>query len=209
MAGLVNHAITTKTVKQMLFKGGVYYKNLKVTTNNWTGDVLGATSGGGKIAIEETFVDAELDGAGVKLKDAKVKTGETASMEINFVEISADVIAMGLHMDKASDENASEYDKYVTRGTVKEADYLENVAFVGELNSGKKAIVIFENAFCTGSFEAEVKYGEQATYALTFEGHATLEQSTLDHLPITMYFPKDNTMMMATREQIEEELKEV
>ena len=206
---LANHAITQKTVKQMLFKGGVYYKNLKVSTNEWTGEVLGATSGGGKISIEETFLDAELDGAGVKVKGTKVKTGETASMEINFVEISADIIAMGLHMDKASDASVEGYDKYVTRGTVKETDYLENVAFVGELNSGKKAIVIFENAFCTGSFEVEAKYGEQTTYALTFEGNAKLEQERLDHLPIAMYFPTDAGLARASEKQIEEELQEV
>lgn len=209
MAGLVKHAITDKVLKQMLFKAGVYYKNLTWKTSAWDGEVLGATSGGGKISIEQTFIDAELDGAGVKIKGGKVKTGETASMEINFVEISPDVIASGLHMEKASDAGVEGYDKYTTRGTVQEGDYLDNVAFVGELNSGKQAIVIFENAFCTGALELEAKYGEQASYANTYESHASINQKTLDHLPITMYFPTELGMAMASEREIMEEMQEV
>lgn len=211
MAALVKHALSEKTAKQLLFKAGVYYKNLKWQTSAWDGTVLGATSGGGKITIEEEFLDAELDGAGVKIKGAKAKVGETATMEINFTEIRGDIIATGLHMKKESDSKVTGYDKYTSQDSIDDATaYLENVAFVGELNSGKNAIVIFENAFCTGSLELEPKNKEQATYAQTYEAHAPVTQEGLYHLPITMYFPSDaGVLVQATEEEIKAEMQEV
>lgn len=211
MAALVKHAITEKTAKQLLFRAGVYYKDFKVQDTAFDGVVLGATSGGGKISIEQEYLDAELDGAGVKLKGAKAKVGETATMEINFTEIRADVITKGLHMKKDdSFKSVTGYEKYSSQDDITDADYEENVAFVGELNSGKYAIVVFNNAFCTGSIELEPKNKEQATYAQTYESHATFDQEGLYHLPIDMYFPTDAGLLRkASEEEVEAELQEV
>lgn len=206
---LKTHGITENTVKQMMFKGGAYYKNVKIQTNELTGTVMGATSGGGKITIEPNYLDPELDGSSVKIRGAKAKLGETATMEINFVEITADIIAKGLAMKKEEVSDLTGYDKYVSKGTIDDTEYLDNVAFVGELNSGKQAVVIMENAFCTGSTELETKYGEQAAFAQTYEGHASPDQDTFDHLPITMYFPTAAGLLKATTEQIEAEFEEV
>ena len=211
MAALVKHGITDKTAKQLLFRAGVYYKGFKVTGSTFDGTVLGATSGGGKITIEQEYLDAELDGAGVKLKGAKNKVGETATMEINFTEIRSDVIATGLHMKKDDEFSDVEgYEKYSSQDDITDADYEENVAFAGQLNSGKFAIVVFHNAFCTGSVELEPKNKEQLTYAQTYEGHATVDQDGLFHLPIDMYFPTEAGLLAkATPEQVEAELQEV
>lgn len=211
MAALVKHAITEKTAKQLLFRGGVYYKNFKVQETNFDGVVLGATSGGGKISIEQEYLDAELDGAGVKLKGAKTKVGETATMEINFTEICSDIIAKGLHMKKDDSFNkVAGYEKYSSQDDIADTDYEENVAFVGELNSGKYAIVVLNNAFCTGSIELEPKNKEQLTYSQTYESHATFDQVGLYHLPIDMYFPTDlGRLRLASAEEVEAELQAV
>ena len=191
MAGttLAKHGLTATTPKNLLFSAGVYYKNLKWQTSSWQGTVLGATSGGGTLSITPEYTDAELDGATVKVKGATFKTGETATMEINLTEIVEGTIAEGLHLEKDTSANVTGYTKYKTKEQIDDDDYLENIAFVGTLTDGRQVIVIMENALCTGAFELEGKNKTQATFSLTFECSADFSQESLNHLPVSIYFP--------------------
>ena len=184
---LKKHGITENTPSELMFKAGVVYKNLKFSGNDWTGDILGATSGGSKFSLIEEFADAEVDGALVKVKGLKVKIGETGTLEVNMTEFKENVIKEALHLVKG-DTTAEGYNVYKTKARVDDTDYLENIAFVGELTSGKNVIFILPNAFCTSGVEIEPKDKEQATFALTFEAHATID-GDLDHLPVEIYYP--------------------
>lgn len=185
---LQKHGITENTPSELMFRAGVVYKNLKFADGEWNGEVLGATSGGSKFSLVEEFADAEVDGALVKVKGLKVKIGETGTLETNVTEFKEDVIKEALHL-VTSAKTAEGYTVYTTKGLIGDADYLENIAFVGELTSGKQVIFILPNAFCTSGMEIEPKDKEQAVYALTFEAHATID-GDLDHLPVEIYYPK-------------------
>ena len=89
---LQKHGITSTTPSELMFRAGVVYKNLKFEGDDWVGEVLGATSGGSKFSLVEEFADAEVDGALVKVKGLKVKTGETGTLETNVTEFKEDVI---------------------------------------------------------------------------------------------------------------------
>lgn len=186
---LKTHGITENTPKNLLFSAGTYYKNLKYAEGKWTGTVLGATSGGGKLSITPEYVDAELDGATVAVKGAKFKVGETATMETNFTEISEGVTVDALHLVKDATFTDNGWTKYDSKSLLDDDDFLENVAFVGTLTSGKQVIVIMDNAICTSAFEIDAKNKEQATYTCTFECTADLTQTDLYHLPYHIYFP--------------------
>ena len=185
---LQKHGITASTPSELMFRAGVVYKNLKFEGNAWAGEVLGATSGGSKFSLIEEFADAEVDGALVKVKGLKVKVGETGTLETNVTEFKEDVIKEALHL-VAGSKTAEGYTNYTTKGLIGESDYLENIAFVGELTSGKQIIFILPNAFCTSGMEIEPKDKEQAVFALTFEAHADID-GDLDHLPVEIYYPK-------------------
>lgn len=79
--------------------------------------------------------------------------------------------------------------KYVSKENITEADYLENVAYVGTLSSGKNVIIILPNALCTEAFELETKNAEQTTFAVKFECTADLENDSLNKLDIAIYYP--------------------
>ena len=81
------------------------------------------------------------------------------------------------------------YVKYVSKENITEADYLENVAYVGTLSSGKNVIIILPNALCTEAFELETKNAEQTTFAVKFECTADLENDSLNKLDIAIYYP--------------------
>lgn len=186
---LKTHGITADTPKNLMFSAGTFYKNLEYTQSAWTGTVLGATSGGGKLAITPEYVGADLDGATVAVKGAKFKVGETATIEANFTEVSEGIVVDALHLEEDTEKTVTGYKVYKSKAILADADFLKNVAFVGTLTDGRQVIVILPNALCTSAFELEGKNKTQATYTCTFECHADISQDDLYHLPYEIYFP--------------------
>ncbi len=191
MAKYGKTGVTSETPDKILFGTGTIHKNLKYSTNAWnfSNSIVGATSGGSKFSIKPEITDVSVDGALVATKGLRVKTGETATMEINFVELTKDVIKAGtLGADGTSDDSA--FDVIETKAAIDDEDYWDNIAFVGKTVSGKDVIVIMDNALCTSGMEAEGKDKESSVMAYTFECHADIT-SDLDTLPWHIYWPKE------------------
>lgn len=184
--------VTTGTPKNILFGAGTVHKNLKydsyAKTWNFEESIIGATSGGSKLSIVPEFVDVEADGALVVVKGLKVKTGETAEMELNLLELTKDIIKSAI-IGKDGTSSDTNYDLIESKADIEEGDYLENIAFVGKKLDGKNIIVIMDNALCTSGFESEGKNKEAGVGKYTFVCHADLE-SELDTLPYHIYYPK-------------------
>lgn len=186
---LKKHGITAETIKKLILGAGVIYKNLKYTEDDWTGEPLGATSGGIKFNWEAQWLDVEVDGATVLVKGvSKQKVGESASIEGQMTEMTEDILVTALHLVKSTSEDTN-YVKYVSKENITEDDYLENIAYVGTLSDGKNIIIILPNALCTEAFELETKNAEQTTFAVKFECTADLQNDTLNKLDIQLYYP--------------------
>ena len=96
---LKSHGITNETINNIMLNAGVFYKNLTYANGDWTGTVVGATSGGGTINIEPEYLDVEVDGATVAVKGlTKQKVGETATMEMNLRELTEGVVVKALNL---------------------------------------------------------------------------------------------------------------
>nr|DAH31952.1 MAG TPA: major tail protein [Caudoviricetes sp.] len=183
--------VSANTPKNIMFGAGTIHKGLKYAGSSWNFDetIIGATSGGSKLSIVPEITNIEVDGALVKAKGLTVKTGETATMEINFLELTKDIIkAATIGADGTSDD-ASNYDLIESKANIATGDYWENIAFVGKTLEGKNIIAILDNALCTSGFEQEGKNKEGAVGKYTFECHAELT-SDLDTLPWHIYYPK-------------------
>lgn len=182
--------VTANTPKNILFGAGTIHKGLKYTTSAWnfTESLVGATSGGSKLSIIPEITKVEVDGALVPAKGLTVKTGEAATMEINFIELTEDIIKAST-IGKAGTSEDTNYSAIVSKADIEEGDYWENIAFVGKTLDGKNIIAILENALCTSGFEQEGKNKEGAVGKYTFESHADLT-SDLDTLPWKIYYPK-------------------
>lgn len=189
--GLKKHGITSETIKKMILGAGVIYKNLKYNKSGsgWTGEPIGATSGGIKFNYESQWLDVDVDGATVLVKGvSKQKVGESASLEGQMTELTEDILTVALHLVKSTSED-TQYTKYVSKENITDDDYLENIAYVGTLSSGKNVIIILPNALCTEAFELETKNAEQSTFAVKFECTADLENDSLNKLDIEIYYP--------------------
>ena len=186
---LKKHGISAETIKKLILGAGVIYKNLKYMENDWTGEPLGATSGGIKFNWEAQWLDVEVDGATVLVKGvSKQKVGESASIEGQMTEMTEDILVTALHLVKSTSEDTN-YVKYVSKENITEDDYLENIAYVGTLSDGKNIIIILPNALCTEAFELETKNAEQTTFTVKFECTADLENDSLNKLDIQLYYP--------------------
>lgn len=185
-----NTGVTESTPKNIMFGAGTIHKNLKYTTNTWNFDdsIIGATKGGSKLTIAPKFYDVEPDGANVLVKGMKVKVGEEGKMEINFLELTKDILASSI-IGKTGTSTDTKYDVLETKANIEEGDYFDNISFVGKTLDGRNIIVIMENALCTSGFSTDTKNAEAGVGTYTFECHADLN-SDMQTLPIHIYYPK-------------------
>ena len=182
------HGATENTAKDILLGAGTFHKGLKFANGKWDGTCVGATSGGGKIAIEGEYLDLELDGVMVLVKGFTVKNGGKASMEVSLAEINGDNIKMATNFKKG-ESDAEGYDLFIDKPNIEDGDYIDNFGFVGKTANGEKdIIVIFESALCKSAFELEAKNKEQSVLKLVMEAYAQ-NQGDLDTLPIKIYYP--------------------
>ena len=182
--------VNANTPKNILFGAGTIHKNLTYSGNEWNfaESLMGATSGGSKLSIIPEVTKVPVDGALVAVKGLSVKTGETATMEINFAELTKDII-MAATLGAAGTSEDTAFDAIVSKGAISEGDYFDNIAFVGKTLGGQNVIAILEGALCTSGFEQEGKNKEGAIGKYTFECHADLN-GDLDTLPWKIYYPK-------------------
>ena len=191
MAVTGKHGVSATTPENILLGAGTIHKNLEwdAQANAWKGDIIGATSGGNSVEIKGEIVDIELDGALVKVKGLAVMQGGTGTMEVNFAEISTDILKMGM-IGAEGESEASGYTMIQTKANIDEGDYVENFAFVGKTANDKKdIIVIFENALCTSGLKIEGKAKENSVIKLTMEAYAE-NAGNLDRVPVKIYYPE-------------------
>ena len=185
-----NNGVSAKTPQNILFGAGTIHKGLKYEGSSWNfnASCVGATKGGSSITIEPEFYSVEPDGSTVAIKDFKRKVGEKATLEVNFLELTADLIKSAVVGENGTSADST-YDVIESKDAIEEGDYWENIAFVGETLDGKNIIVILDNALCTSGLSLEGKNKEEGVGKYTFECHADASKS-LTTLPYHIYYPK-------------------
>ena len=185
-----NNGITENTVQNIQFGAGTIHKGLKYTEGsgwNFEESCVGATKGGSSVKIAPEFYTVAPDGSSVAVKNFKRKIGETATMDVNLLELNADMIkASVIGADGESDVTG--YGLIISKDAIVEGDYWENIAFVGETLDNKNIIVILPNALCTSGLSIEGKNNEEGVGKYTFECHGDANDS-LTTLPYQIYYP--------------------
>ena len=187
-----NNGVNSNTVQNITFGAGTIHKGLKYSgegTKSWNfaDSLVGATKGGSTLTITPEFYSVTPDGTTVAIKDFKRKVGETATMEVNMLELTADLIKSAvIGKDGTSADN--DYTLIESKESIGTGDYWENIAFVGETLDGKNIIVILDNALCTSGLSIEGKNKEEGVGKYTFECHADANTS-LTTLPYHIYYP--------------------
>ena len=190
-----NNGVTANTVQNIPFGAGTIHKGLKYDESgkkwNFEASLVGATKGGSTLSITPEFYSVAPDGSTVAIKDFRRKVGETATMEVNMLELTADLVKSAV-IGKDGASKDAEYALIESKDSIEAGDYWENIAFVGETLDGKNIIVILDNALCTSGLSIEGKNKEEGVGKYTFECHADASTS-LTTLPYHIYYPKRTT----------------
>lgn len=186
--------ITANTPKTIMLGAGTIHKGLTFSTSAWNFEesLICATSGGSKLSIVPEFYDIPVDGALVKVKGLTVKVGETATLEINPIELTPEILKMAVIGDEAAATDADGYNEITSRAQIATGDYITNLGYVGKTIEGKPIIIIFDNALCTSGLELEGKNKEAAVPTFSFECFADLSPEA-DTLPWHIYYPTPAT----------------
>lgn len=182
--------ITENTPKTIMLGAGTIHRGLKFADGKWNFEesLICATSGGAKMSITPEFYDVPVDGALVKVKGLTVKTGETATFEVNPIELKPEIMKWALIADETTSTTVTGYNEITSRARINEGDYLENMGYVGKTIEGTPIIILFDFALCTSGLELEGKNKEAAVPKFTFECFADLT-SEADTLPYHIYYP--------------------
>ena len=186
--------VSTNTPKNVFFGAGTIHKGLSYTSGsgwNFATTCVGATNGGSTLTITPEFYDIPVDGANVPLKGLKQKVGETATLEVNFAELTEDLIKSSTIAESSTAPDDATMNLIKSKPDISDDDYWDNIAFVGKLLDGRNVIAILENSLCTSGLPVAGTNREGATIAATFTCHADITDSTdLDTLPWKIYYPK-------------------
>lgn len=189
--------VSADTPKHIFFGAGTIHKGLTYSGGKWnfSESCVGATNGGSTLTITPEFYDVPVDGSNVLIKQLKKKIGETATLEVNFAELTEDLIATTTIAERSSSIGTETEDatmnKLTSRADLNDDDFWDNIAFVGKTLEGKNVIAILPNALCTSGLPLAGTNREGATIAATFTCHADIEDgSDLDTLPWKIYYPK-------------------
>lgn len=187
------NGVTTDTPKNIPFGAGTIHRGLKYVDGKWNfaNSIVGATSGGSKLKITPEYTDIAVDGVMVEVKGlTKQKTGETAQLEVNWAELSADIIKTALNAVENTEDAVEGYTLLESKPDIDEGDYWENIAFVGKTLKGKNIIVILDNALCTSGLDLDNKDKSQGTLPTTHICSAELnDDGEFDTLPYHIYYP--------------------
>ncbi len=188
-----NHGVSTNTPDKILLGAGTIHVGLVYANGAWNfnDSLYGATKGGSKVTITPELYDPEIDGVNVKTKGiSDIKTGETAQMEVNFAEITGDLMKH-LTLSEIGTSADADFSVLESKPSIEAGDYFENFAFVGKTVTGKPIIVIFDYALCTNGFESDAQNKTNNAIPATVECRADLGDGTgnLDTLPYHIYYP--------------------
>lgn len=195
---LAKHGITASTPSNIPLGAGAWFKGLKYESGTgWTGTVLGATSGGSSIKITPEVKDIEIDGALTLSKGLAVMQGGTGEAEVNFAEITKDILKMttlGEELGAEAEDYVEGFDCLQTKNAIQEGDYVENLGFVGyTADQSKQIIVIFDYALCKSGFQIDPKNKENSVIKATFTAYGDMN-TDLDRVPVRIYYPQEQTV---------------
>lgn len=189
--GLHVSGVSDTTPSNIMLGAGTMYKNFTYNDSQkkWSGTIIGATSGGSKLTITPEILDIDVDGVLVKAKGLTQKVGETATIETNMIELTADYLKNAI-VGKNGTSTDTSFDLIESNNRITDDNYIENLAYVGFKTDGTPIIIIFDYALCTAGLELEGTNKEAAVVPCTYECYAPLSEGQTDTLPYHIYVGK-------------------
>lgn len=184
-----------ETPQRMLLDAGAIYKNLTYddTSGDFTGTLLGATSGGNEFQVEIEQRQPEIDGVKSRVRGLKYINSHEAQLTVNLKELTAQNIKNAIGPADV-DTSGANFDIVTGRSNIEDEDYLDNIAFVGRLSGSDKPVVIqLKNALSAEGFTMTSEDDNEAIIPIIFHAHADYEDIEAGKTAYEIYWPKETT----------------
>jgi hypothetical protein len=183
---------TSDTPNRLVLDAGAIYKNVTYAAGDFTGTLIGATSGGNEFVFKQTLRQVEIDGAKGPVKGLQIVEREEAELNINLKELTASNIALSI-AGSAVDTTDTAYDVITSGGKIDLTDYIDSVAYVGRVSgTNKPVVIILENVLSMEGLNFKTEDNKEVVIPIKFAAHADEADVQAGTLPVKIYWPKES-----------------
>lgn len=184
----------SNTAKRFLLDAGAVYKSVTydALTGDFTGTLLGATSGGNEFILNQSLREVEVDGVKGRAKGTTVIEREDAELLINLKELTATNLALAVAGGNVDTADAN-YDVITSKGRIEDTDYLDSVAFVGrQSGTNKPVVILMENVLSIEGLTVQTEDNNETVVPIRLAAHADADDITAGKIPVKIYWPKES-----------------
>lgn len=183
---LSSKGFTNQSAERFIIDAGAVYLNTKFENGSFIGgELLGATSGGNELVIQQEIRQIEVDGAKGRTKGLQVITFQNPVLTVNLKEMTARNLSKAITGGEV-DTSDSNFDIITSKGTIDTEDYIENVTLVGKMTNGKDVVIVINNVLQIEGLEMTFEDNNEVVIPVAFAGH--YDES--GEVPFKIYFPK-------------------
>lgn len=190
----IHSGVTAGTPSRILFGAGVYFhgvtydEKVAPTEEEIFQALMGATQEGGTLTITPEFFTPEVDGVTVAVAELQKKIGETAQMEVSFVELTAEHMAHAV-IGTVGTSTDKKYD-VVTSSELGTGHFYNGFGYYGNLMDGRPVVILFKKALCTSGFTTDAKNKTNSLFKGTFACQSDIAYG-VNKLPYAIFIHKE------------------
>lgn len=182
---------SSDTPSRLVLDAGAVYKNVTYAAGDFTGTLIGATSGGNEFVFKQSLRKIEIDGAKGPVKGLEIIEKEEAELNINLKELTAENIALAI-AGSAVDGTDTTYDVITSKGKIELTDYLDSIAYVGrQSGTNKPVVIILENVLSMEGLSFKTEDNKEVVIPIKFAAHSDEADVQAGTLPVRIYWPKE------------------
>jgi hypothetical protein len=182
--------VTAQTYQRFVVDSGIVRKNFTDFDN--LGTRIGVTRNGATFTVKTEIRKMPVDGAKGDVKGDKRIVGVSAEMEVEFLELSPEIICLATPGSTTEEVPAGTPTHMEIKRALQIAltDYIDNLVLVGQVSGSDHPIVLkIDNALGDGNLQLGMKDGDESTVKIKFVGH--FDPADLDTEPWLVDFPTD------------------
>lgn len=131
--------------------------------------IIGATRDGSKYEEEKVIRTMQYDGAYGKTKGLRRYERRVPRLIVNFLKLSYVNLAYGFPGMTVTDKG--DYHEIIFDLEIADADYLTNIAFIGQTHEGKAVYIKIFNALNDGNVGLNFKEKDEVVGEMQYTGH--------------------------------------
>jgi phage FluMu protein gp41 len=182
---------SSATPSRLVLDAGAIYKNVTYATGDFTGTLIGATSGGNEFVFKQTLRQVEIDGAKGPVKGLEIIEKEEAELNVNLKELTAQNVALSIAGSNTVTTDVN-YDVITSKGKVDLTDYIDSIAYVGRVSgTNKPVVIILKNVLSLEGLNFKTEDNKEVVIPIKFAAHADEADVQAGTLPVLIYWPKE------------------